>query len=528
MVWILNPMTWPWARIAYTSVLLLLAVIALREIWRAWTDNALYVGSFRYRKNGVEQAAAGDAFAAEVLHYHQLLARRLQEEYTRRQRHARAASSVTQGSPPETEIGRLPLDVAPIVSPENALADMELKVQGFDIGQLLSRLRSGVRPQNELSGDVDDLDGSITVSVRWSGGPSEARGAAVTADHFAIAGIRDNDAAAFRVACRLIHAQGAMQRASKYLSQVPAEEFCEWAWWWKKYRDMVDRGQREALTDDDDKTLSAIRKGVDYLIRPTARYAELWRLRANVLETTRNRSPEDDAQLAEDWRTYASLLAQSPNGPVGSVSSGAARATAERVEAAKTTPTLPIVGRWVWTSEYAAVTVTAIVVDEGGAEFLLLPDYASSASGGAPVVFSSAPRGGVVLGRRGRRIPLPGSTGAIGGILLVPLDAGVRVSPLLPDRTGIQRLAKVGIGDRLVLWGGERGRTELTVSSVDVELNDISGLIKTEKATQGGDGGAPVLNSKGDLVAMGYMGSESASFLLPLKDLLEQNNLRVR
>jgi hypothetical protein len=73
------------------------------------------------------------------------------------------------------------------------------------------------------------------------------------------------------------------------------------------------------------------------------------------------------------------------------------------------------------------------------------------------------------------------------------------------------------------------GDETATITSIDASLPAVGGgLVKVgAKITQPGDAGAPVVDSAGRLVAMGYAADEKASYLVALHDLLAKEKLKL-
>ena len=69
-----------------------------------------------------------------------------------------------------------------------------------------------------------------------------------------------------------------------------------------------------------------------------------------------------------------------------------------------------------------------------------------------------------------------------------------------------------------------------SVKSLAVSLPELgSGMILVEpKLTFAGDAGAPIVNARGELVAMGFAGAENQSMLLPLAEFMKARKLRLK
>jgi hypothetical protein len=164
----------------------------------------------------------------------------------------------------------------------------------------------------------------------------------------------------------------------------------------------------------------------------------------------------------------------------------------------------------------SAVRFSAVVKDESGKQFLLLPDLVTD-NAPLPLTVYADMSGQQAVAQITRRI----STDGVVLALAEPV-AGFSVSS-----GAIKGAAPVpAIGETVKLLPGDK---QAEIVAVDARLPPIAGdLIEViPKITAPGDAGAPVLDSAGKLVAMGYAGSDKASYLVALDDLLEREKLTV-
>ena len=264
---------------------------------------------------------------------------------------------------------------------------------------------------------------------------------------------------------------------------------------------------------------------------PTAtEHPTIWRLRAEIIElayagavTTDEQAIADAdwARFAQSQGTSVELARLAARGEAAAAATGAP--TKSGVQPTSRRPSAPTLV-WYGSGEGAAaarsaVTATAVVLDATGARRLVLPDYVLNGVGPNEVLrFSLAPGEPAVAEARAADIVRP-EGGAAGvarpGVVLA------RILPtadkLLATASVVRTLAEAGprpgAGETLTISTQQR-QSEVTVAAV---ASDDGGLLPVDrKVTEGGDGGAPVVDSQGRLVAMAYLASPERSYFLPL------------
>src|SRR5262245_15095236 len=150
----------PLAKIIYSIILFGLAVMLLREVYTIWADRNIYVGNFAYFVDGRSDDEQSKKFPVNVLAQHHMLRSALIDELHRREEGQKENVAGT----PEVYRHFLP-SFTDVTQWKSAISDLELKVQGFDIGRLLSQLRAWVTPPTEITGYVEKIGGVIRASV---------------------------------------------------------------------------------------------------------------------------------------------------------------------------------------------------------------------------------------------------------------------------------------------------------------------------------------------------------------------------
>jgi hypothetical protein len=513
----------PIAKIAYTAVLGCLILFFAREIYTIWADDQLYVGRFEYFSEGKAEAESSKNFPSGVLAQHHLLRSALLDETHRRQR--QAAAETEQKA--EIYKNLLPT-IADVTQWKSALADVELKIQSFDIGKLLSQLRTWVSPPAEITGYVEKSGGTVRASVSWPpviiAGNGEDKSV-----QFETGPLAGDNSAALAIAASIAWLQAA--KLDSNFRKIRRETFVAWVLVWSDYRAIRDRiASGQAWGDEDKKRWKQARTLVDKLIDQAPTYPEIWRLRAELIDATppgEQKSPEEVARAKEDLRKYAEAIGKA------SVAAISASAPATNVESiAPPDDTLIRPGRLVWgrtaahTGADFAVTSGIVVVDAAGRKSVVLPGYAVPPSGDGPIEFRLSPAGPVVA-RASRSDIIASKDGdtAGGDIALAQLDPKAQYTNTAIIGSTTIAIANVAdpppVGAELTLLSSKGIKTS--------RLAEIAGdFIRTEgRVTSPGDGGAPVLNADKQLVAMAHSGNEKASEFLRLKNIFDSRGLRL-
>lgn len=503
----------PVGKLVYSAVLLALIIFLSREVYSVWFDSRIYVGKFSYFSEGKSDNDLTTAFPVHVLSQHHLLRSALIDEGQRRKRERPA-------SPAGAEVyHRLPTTLPGVERWQSALSEIELKIQGFDLGKLLSQVRGWVNPPQEISGFVEKAGNVVRASVTW---PHDEHAKVPLPAQFETGPLSGDTAAAFVIAANLVWSQAA--EADEKFRETERETFVAWiiAWW--DYRTIRDRREAELTIGDDDRARWRRAQLLATKLIPKAeKYPEIWRLRADIIDLNLEgkSTPEELAIAKQDRDRFASALGL----PVV-IASAPPRATT--TESAAAAPTLRP-GQPVWFrigATDSAVTTTAVVVDEAGKKSLLVPDYALGFGEQPADVEFKASANGPVIARAGKANLLrPKDTTGLGtpyGVALAPLADGVEYVAKFSDNTPITKVAGLPATGAALRFLSSHGEIKTTLRAVD------KGLAETpERVSKPGDAGTPVVDADGNLVAMGYLGKESGSMFLPLKWVFDEAKLKL-
>ena len=287
---------------AYTLLIGFGIFLLSREAMAIWAPSpGVAVGAFEVSQGGRADVTRAQNLRAMIQHRHARIKEALERENARRER-AREIERRTldQG-----------LDLAPLASSaatlgvaQDKLAELDLNVQGINIGKLLSALRRALRPRNEMTGHVVDVGGerAISATVRLPGlpalqGPDDRL--------VAFDGLASDSDLASRIACTLIWA-----RIREDGTDVGREAYCAWADAFLTWQRLSERAAAGLpLRDLDREQLKAARDAIEMLVGRGTGYPEVYLTRAN-LALIDEEAGEDGARVAEESRrVHAALMA---------------------------------------------------------------------------------------------------------------------------------------------------------------------------------------------------------------------------
>jgi hypothetical protein len=532
--WSFWSLVWPLpvAKIAYSAVLTLIIVLLARELHATWADNGLYVGKFEYFADGKADAQQGQAFPAHVLGQHLLLRTALVAEARRRE------AQMSRTAPAGAEVYRgLPSSLPEVTRWQSALADVEMKIQGFDFGKLLTQVRSWISPPNEINGFVEKSGNYVRATINW---PAQGvRVADKELPAYDSGQLPSEATAALAIAASIIWTQAAA--ADREFRKIPRDAFVTWTIAWWDYRKLRDRERLGSPWQPDDiKVLAQARILADRLVEHATTYPEIWRLRADIIELTpkANRGDVDDAIAAEDRRKYDAALGIEPAKAAASTLGlgGVLQQAQLRYLEKALGPRTILSARQVWGRLESsgtkgadfAVTATAVVEDRDRKRKLILPDYVVyDLADGEVMALRLTPTGDVVARvRRSDLVTRKGGEDRIGsGVVLAELAPGARNFNVVATGGIGKLLADPGpppkSGDQLTIY------TNRPPASTTVKSTNGAFVVTDQRVTGPGDGGAPVVDADGRLVAMAYAAGPNESRFLALDWLFAERDLKL-
>lgn len=530
------------AKSAYVLIICLIIILLVRELYSVLWSDTLYVGNFEYFNDGRLSEEHSKTFPAYVQGQHQLLRSALIEENRRRELVDKSLSGLKYHR-------SLPSDLPEAARWSSILTDAELKIQGLDIGKVLSLLRAWVAPPAQVNGFVEKSGETVRAAFNY---PSRklADGRRTSASPFETGVLNGDTSVALAIAASIVWTQAA--EADANFGKIPREVFVSWILIWWDYRLLRGRTDtNQSWTPEDKNRWKQARALVDSLASGTnGVYAETWRLRADLIETipaslksdadlrTADQIAGDANLVVEDRRRYAEAegvataitalnqISQAALKTAALLPDSKIAAVADTVKSVLADPKSLYPGRPVWvrlaspkpTADLFSITATAIVKD-GETQKLLLPDYVmSGAVDDAEYEFRLSPSEPAIA--RAKRTDLLYPDGQqSGGVLLAPLAPNTEAKNVAAFFKGEVITLKPTIAD-LPTDGGD---LQLVTSrgADKIKLKGRSGLFaKVDRITGPGDGGAPVIDSDQALVAMAYSGSGTESQFLSLKWLL--------
>ena len=499
----------PWAKIAYSVILGFLILLLGAETYRVWFDRTLFVGRFEYFDGATKSGDKADTFSAQIIQQHRLLLALFASEYERGEAARRAeksASGAGSSAAKPQSVQFRPL-ITPLGDPKSFLSDVEISVQGINVKQILATLRRSVSTPNEVTGMVNAAADGVYVSVTWPNGPHFAK-------VFQLPTQADGSAAAFHVACSVIWAQ-ARDRQAEY-EQVGRQEFCDWTDAWRLYDLARSRSQTaRGLAEEDKKLLLKARSLVDRLVAAKSAYAEVYRLRSDIINLTPDASDDDKKIAQSDIAEYGRRLEKSQGlaGQAGATAAGAGTITTDQPTLAVQKSGLEVIAGLPPSAEKTKSTVdivksaspsvarvfssqtssTGFVV---GPDLLMVPSFAVVPKLPMSVAFEEDqagrvyPVGEIVASNERLKVAL----------IRVP-GIDVRAHPALRLRPPNDPRPTVGEEVIVIGYGLSGGFKQLAMLGGIVAAD--SDDLRYNAGTQPGSSGAPVISrASGDVIAM--------------------------
>lgn len=500
------------AKLVYSVLLIALACVLVREVYIVWWDSQFYVGKFQYFADGKLDDDAGKSFSQNILAQHHML------------KSANRDDSSSPSSPSDTSLtpagGQAEVLVLPTLADvtqwKSALSDVELKIQGFDFGKVLSAVREWVSPPAEVGGYVEKVGNVVNISVSLPRGVRSGQDKS-GAIQFYSGPFADDATAAFAVAASIIWVQ-ASQQSDKF-KNIPRSLFVSFMLALREYRILrthIDAGI--PLTDDDKKHRKAAQDQVDKLTASAKDLPEIWLLQSRLIGAIGPDETLSDSEAQKASTAQRNYLAQLGS-PAAAHVVAAATGVAENVVR---------LGKPIWLRGppgsgvvERGVTVTAIV-EVNGAQMILAPGYVLSDFGGGDIEISLDASGKPVLTTRyADVIQKKNANGDT--VVLIPLKSA-RFSNSPSDNPASPPIKE--IADVVPTPNKASPLVVRQISShgiVRAEIVDIKNgvAITNARVTGPGDGGAPILDSENRLIAMAYLGIEDHSGFLLLKWLVD-------
>ena len=547
----------------YTIVLIAIAGVCMREVWQVWFDDSLQYGHFAATKDGGDAASTGDSFRRLIVQQQRFLYSLFKGD------RARQGSTIVSNTGETFRVRPEDFHIAAVSElgdiPASLLDQLKIEAAGVNVTSLLSTLRRGVKPPNEITGSVDELKGSFYVSAQWPQAPRRD-GKGTESRTFTPAALATVDAASFDLACRIFLARIAPSHPA--FQNTDEDDFCAFARALAAFRSFITARDR-ALNEEEKKKanefLATAQTIIDRLIAAKTTLPYAYKLGGYIDIDRLATMPTADAAKAKEildqaekrFTDYVTRLGASDakakdadvqerlvylasrRGTVDNAQQLAqstsvqqfVRTAGTALQSIKEPPPAPpnvppenqlrpgaSIGP---ATGGGAGTLCCAVKDQSGKRFLVTTTY--------------------VVGKIGEQVVSPAAieaaksklVGTVGqttmGISLVEIAGGVT-----PTNGAIQQLAEPALGGEVTLLGRTSKNRSGRINAVDVTMTigsaepgslPSSGYILTDRISLPGDGGAPVLDNQGHLIGMLIAGSDKASVVLPLKRIFDANGL---
>jgi hypothetical protein len=520
------------AKSLYTAILLAIVFLCASELYRLWFDRSPVLATFEFvDADGSLKTESGKSFTNRLVQQEHRLIGMLR-------RQSSDQSIVTE----EATIQFQDLRIADLNTSE--LDEIKIEAQGFNLTDLLSKLRNWFLQPNEIRGRIDKVGNGFHVFAEWR---SRTVGTGDDGRRFYNRVLEDQDRASFDLAARLIWQNIVDMRepgplVGSITQNFSPDEFAAFMRAWSDYQLLVPR--KDQLTNDDRIALRNAIGVTDDLLGRDKTYPPLYNLAANL--TLLEKGPEgmtagERDRVRELLRRYLAELAAlglgeddaaKKNLAALEVARPAAARVAEAVgEAAGRASAMGVPATRVALAGASiapegiqtAASACCIVRDADGGRYLLTADYIFT-RGPGEVVLSPAAVDSTAVNRIGifaRRYLLRPSPV---GMALIRLDDNVEGVNEIPELGAFADVAEMPQPGAMVQLFG-RSSTLRTGKVLDDRPAGMAGLVATERISEAGDGGAPVLDEQGRLVGMAYAASKEVSGVLPLAPIFSELQL---
>ncbi|WP_020473080.1 hypothetical protein [Zavarzinella formosa] len=536
---------------ALSAMLVFVAAFALRELYRLWFIQRITLAPFAYQKDGADNEASGKAFSQRV--YQEL----------------RALQKLLRGGPGETSSGPAisleagqrtsgyattlePPPVTPALGknlqipeiPKLPLSGIEMKVQGVDFASLFRNLSQWADPPDEFVGSVTEQNNTFSTLVEWrrAGRDPETR------SRFAANGHPNPDEAAFVTACNIIYLLLLDQDSEfeKKLSRTEFEIFARSLRQYSAYRSAILEMRPKETTDKVRLSLDEADRLSSGLIERKVgdRYHPILMLGA-ITAIAKNDYPRARGHL----KAYRQVEPNDPKAgelekllPTPPAETTAAIHHTDGAESPrqKFRPVRP--GISAGSSETGGGTICCVVQDrkDPTKRYLLTADvFGDKTTVGLAIIQPSPLDGGAAPTdqiAQVARILLPKSGGenqAAGCLSVVSPD--VKYDPACYSIGAFAGKGIAAPGDHVTLIGRTsgvvHGRVVVvnTTSRIGLDADrfaTFSGMIICQREggeplSKAGDGGAPVVNERNELIGMCFASSIKETILIPIQAILD-------
>lgn len=299
-------------RAAYTGLILFAIGLLCFEIFAIWKPRPVTIGGFQLTADGRPDPTRADALRAMILQRYRSISGLLKDQADDARRIGKAAQPLPADGARQDLRNAAAFDEVPALDlTKNALPEIEMKIGGVNLGQVLTSLRRAIAPPNEMTGTVvlgASQDGHTAV-VNWPSAPAkDARGADLR-DYrvLTLDGLTDDVEVATGVACTLIWGALRVQAASE-ISNLTREQFCDWLSAfsvWHDLREMLPEeiGQSERARAQLTKALYRLER----MVRDKVAYAPVYSTRAGLIALKPDQTPQDRL-VAERMNLIATAL----------------------------------------------------------------------------------------------------------------------------------------------------------------------------------------------------------------------------
>lgn len=546
------------AKVLYSALLFSFVFVSTSEIIKLWWDDTLVIRPFEYIKDGHHLRANGEAFARGIAHEQRLIISLLQEN-TIGEKFCPSSSLIESENGNEAkkfEILKLDHTVLELDMSDFGRVDtkdlgkIKLEVAGLNLPAILTLLRDWMRQPDTLAGRVDEVDGTYHVYAEWP----KAKGRrdhphVYHAPHSILAH------AQFNLAAFLLWRELSLKRkrtglADLIVKQLSPRQFVAFTQIVWLIRCLKSDNPGNIITLDN------AMKDIDALIEQGVEFPPVYlaasELRVLGIQRGDDMTVSAVADVVERRKQYVSAMDNANLGAeaVKNVKNWLTKRSSEAIAAVPgPNPVpgdpddgqLPLVdvapGSSISVKDVMSTGSVCCIVHSAGKRYLVTADYLIPPKkqlygNPIPVLVPAQMDGGnTLVGEFESSSDFARLRDTDDGIALIALKEDIVATNGLPDSKTISGVSSnVALGETLRIFGRLYPGQETKVKAVPsggATDRFSERMIGVDRVAVPGDGGAPVLNSKDELVGIIYASSEQYTFVLPVASIFQERKLRL-
>ncbi|MFN5997740.1 MAG: serine protease [Paracoccaceae bacterium] len=294
------------SKLVYTALLIGGSFLLLREVGSVWGRPTTSLGVFKLTVEGTSDEVRADALRVKILQRYV----QLNGYFAQLDNQLKAEAEAENTAQSDSRIEIVPSATSDLGLTRDQLAEIELKIQGVNFGQILGMLRRSVVTPDEVTGYVvlHSGNGKPSAVVRWPGAPKFEAMPDESNKLMSFDEVESEADLATQIACSLIWAQVAGIKDSPLIGMRRAQ-YCDWAEALLIWRDLAERSAAQLEFRDEDKVRLKIgREKIERLVAQGVAYRDVYRLRAALISLDSEASKLDRETEDLSRLIYAQLI----------------------------------------------------------------------------------------------------------------------------------------------------------------------------------------------------------------------------